>query len=118
MDNVIDYIPAEFAVVEFSLSEGVKRCCQEIITPKIEIGYTREAMEHSDEAHKIDIYRAGPETNYKDLYKKFYDFMSLGDKSLKKLPPLYTTRKMKTVVPCFFQRMTDAAGEHFHLNID
>ncbi|XP_074094199.1 protein maelstrom 2-like [Cotesia typhae] len=110
MDNVIDYIPAEFAVVEFSLSEGVKRCCQEIITPKIEIGYTREAMEHSDEAHKIDIYRTGPETNYKDLYKKVYDFMSLGDKSLKKLPPLYTTSKMKTVVPCFFQRMTDAAG--------
>ncbi|KAH0560306.1 hypothetical protein KQX54_003334 [Cotesia glomerata] len=110
MENVIDYIPAEFAVVEFSLTEGVKRCLHEIIAPNIEIGYTREAMEHSDEAHKIDIYRTGPETNYKDLYQKFVDFMSLGDKSMKKLPPLYTTNKMKTVVPCFFQRMTDAAG--------
>ncbi|CAG5088993.1 Similar to mael: Protein maelstrom homolog (Culex quinquefasciatus) [Cotesia congregata] len=110
MENVVDYIPAEFAVVEFSLSEGVKRCCHEIIKLKIEIGYAREAMEHSDEVHKIEIFQDDEETNYKDVYKKFYDFMTLGDKSMKKLPPLYTTNKMKTVVPCFFQRITDAAG--------
>ncbi|XP_057331176.1 protein maelstrom homolog [Microplitis mediator] len=108
-NNVVDYIPAEFSVIEFSLSDGIKRCYQEIIKIVVETGYTRENLEHSEATHKITACNQGETSDYKDLYNKFFDFISSGDRSIKKLPPLYTSRKMKTVVPCLFERMTAAA---------
>ncbi|XP_057321076.1 protein maelstrom homolog [Microplitis mediator] len=108
-DNVVDYIPAEFSVIEFSLSEGIKRCYHEIIKIVVERGYSREALEHSEATHKIPAHNQGETSDYKDLYNKFLDFISHGDRSMKRFPPLYTSRKMKTVVPCLFERMTAAA---------
>lgn len=111
LNNVVDYIPAEFSVIEFSLSDGIKRCYHEIIKIVVETGYTRETLEHSETTHKITAYNQGETSDYKDLYNKFFDFISCGDRSMKKLPPLYTSRKMKTVVPCLFERMIAAAGK-------
>ncbi|KAH0535178.1 protein maelstrom 2-like isoform X1 [Cotesia glomerata] len=114
-DNSVDYIPAEFAVVEFRLNEGIKRIYQDILKIKIETGYTREAMEHSDATHKIDVNNNVPETKFEDLYTKFHDFLTSQDRpslsaSGQKLPILYTTRRIENVVRCFLNRMTEAAG--------
>ncbi|CAG5082867.1 Similar to mael: Protein maelstrom homolog (Culex quinquefasciatus) [Cotesia congregata] len=114
-DNSVDYIPAEFAVVEFRLNEGIKRIYQDILKIKIETGYTREAMEHSDATHKIDVNNNVPETKFEDLYTKFHNFLTSQDRptlsaSGQKLPILYTTRRIENVVRCFLNRMTEAAG--------
>ncbi|XP_057335273.1 protein maelstrom homolog [Microplitis mediator] len=108
--NVVDYHPAEFAVVEFTLNDGAKRTYHEIIKVVIETGYTREAMEHSDATHKIDIDHKGNPTDYKELYYKLFSFLSSQSGPKEKLPVLYTSRKMKNVVPCLLKRMADAAG--------
>lgn len=111
MDTTVDYIPAEFAVIEFSLSDGVKRVYHQIVNIKVETGYTREALEHSDMTHKLSFDAPEGEACYEAMYNKLMDFMKPSKESSGKLPPLYTMKKMKTIVPCLLERMTKAVNQ-------
>ncbi|KAH0535243.1 protein maelstrom homolog [Cotesia glomerata] len=108
--NEVDYIPAEFAVIELTLDQGIERIYHKIIKVIVETGYTLEALEHGGKTHKIDIYHEGNITDYKDLYDELVTFISCKKKWCEKLPPLFTLNKFKTVVTSFLKRITSAAG--------
>lgn len=107
---MIDYIPAEFAVIEFSLKEGQIRYLHQIIRTKFELGYTREALEVSDATHKLLESMKQGEDDFSLMYDKLVKFLRNDDKKSGKLPALYTTSKMANIVPCLLERLTKAAG--------
>ncbi|KAF7994650.1 hypothetical protein HCN44_004122 [Aphidius gifuensis] len=109
-DSVIDYIPAEFAVIEFSLKEGQIRYFHQIIRTKFELGYTREALEISDASHKLTENMKQGEDDFTVMYDKLVKFLRNDDKKSGKLPAIYTTKEMANIVPCLLERLTQAAG--------
>ncbi|XP_034949011.1 protein maelstrom homolog [Chelonus insularis] len=110
LDSTVDYIPAEFAVCEFSVKSGATRLYHQIINTKIELGYAREAAEISDTTHKLNCDLPEGEASYKIMCNKLMDFLKHEIKPNAKLPPLYTTNNLKTIVPCLLRRMTTAAA--------
>lgn len=108
-DSVTDYFPAEFAVIEFSLTEGQKRNHHQIIRTKFELGYTREAIEISDATHKLTENMIEGENDFAVMYNKLVQFLRNNEKKTGKLPPIYTTSKMANIVPCLLERLTQAA---------
>ncbi|XP_034949339.1 protein maelstrom 2-like [Chelonus insularis] len=109
LDSTVDYIPAEFAVCEFSIKSGASRLYHQIINTQIELGYAREAAEVSDTTHKLNNDLPEGEEDYKIMCNKLIHFLKHQMTSDNKLPPLYTTDNFKTVVPCLLRRMTAAA---------
>ncbi|KAK0174724.1 hypothetical protein PV327_010461 [Microctonus hyperodae] len=107
-NNTTDYIPAEYALAEFSLKDGIKRIHHQIINTPIETGYTREYIEHSDSTHKLTNELPEGESDYAVMYKNLEEFLNPG-KTANRFPPLYTVRRMKTIVPCLLERMANAA---------
>lgn len=101
--NEFDYIPAEFAVSEFSLEHGVTGIYHEILKTEILIGYRREAMETSQETHQLpwDLSCACDDFSY--MCNKLKEFLEPNRKD--GYPPLYTSGKIKPAVEALVKRL-------------
>ncbi|XP_011297170.1 protein maelstrom homolog [Fopius arisanus] len=109
-DSSVLYIPAEIAICEFSIAEGIKRSYHQIIKSDVELGYARSTLEHCDRTHKLcPDYEYG-EDDYSKIYKKFREFLKTTEEQTGKIPPIYTRQKFVTVVSCFLDRITLSAG--------
>lgn len=88
-DDSYEYCPAEIAVAEFSLKEGVTRVYHRIIKSKIRMGYASEAIEHSKNTHQIPKEHNFNDIDYKTIYEEILRFVS-SSRENGKLPPIYT----------------------------
>lgn len=106
-----DYIPAEFAIAEFSLELGVTNIYHEILKAEIHIGFTRETMETSQETHQLAW----------DLPTAEYRFDVMCDKMQKllrphrkngKYPPLYTSKKNDPPVKSLLKKLSKSKSNY------
>ncbi|XP_031779325.1 protein maelstrom homolog [Nasonia vitripennis] len=95
-NNELDYCPAEIAIAEFSLEEGVTRTYHKIFRSKIKIGYAYEALEHSKNTHQIPKDMELGEENYSLIYEEICEFLHPG-RSNGKLPILFTRYKVESI---------------------
>ncbi|XP_012287911.1 protein maelstrom homolog [Orussus abietinus] len=111
-NNRHDHYPAEFAVGEFSLENGMANIYHETIHMKAPLGYTREALETIQETHRIPLELEGGEKDFYAMYQKLIDFLkSDTNNSNGKLPPLYTMKNNSAAVPDLLRRLARAAEE-------
>ncbi|XP_033329999.2 protein maelstrom 2 [Megalopta genalis] len=108
--NKYEYCPAEFAVAEFSLDSGIEDVYHEIINTKIPLGWKRDALEISEETHKIPIEHPDGQADFSYMYEQLVKFLKsnmTGDK----YPPLFTIKDMAPAVKSLLERMcTESAS--------
>lgn len=109
-----DFCPAEFAVAEFTMEHGVSRTYHEILYIKSATGYTREALENSQNSHKIPLELANGEKDFALMYDKLIEFLRPEDNA-NKLPPLFTletfnTLSVKNPVHSLLRKMSETRG--------
>lgn len=109
-DSFVDYYPAEYAIVEFSLSEGQKRHLHQIVRAKFELGYTGEARELSNSTHKLTEDMPEGESNFLTMYDGLVDFLKQSKLKNGRYPSLYASSKIMKIAPGLFERITEAAG--------
>ncbi|XP_048509388.1 protein maelstrom homolog isoform X2 [Athalia rosae] len=110
MDGTSDFYPAEFAIAEFSLRHGVQKTYHEIIDIDLPLGYAADIKEYSNLTHKISRNPPGGQKNFSIMYeqlRKFLEPETIGAE----LPPLYTAKAVREVVPGLLSRMAVTAGQ-------
>lgn len=108
--NKYDFCPAEFAVAEFSIQNGIQNIYHEILKVKIPLGWKRDALETSQETHQIPIELDDGECDFALMYDKFSKFME-SNKTGRRYPPLFTMKNLYPVVESLLQRLNEAGGE-------
>ncbi|XP_011297171.1 protein maelstrom homolog [Fopius arisanus] len=108
-DSSVDYTPAEMAIIEYSIAEGVKGFYHQIINVQVEMGYARETLEHGERTHKIPTDYVKGEKDYFKIYEMFREFLQPTIDRTGKIPPVYTSKRFSNVVTCFLDRMIRAA---------
>ncbi|CAK9813016.1 Protein maelstrom [Anthophora plagiata] len=106
--NQYEFFPAEFAVAEFSLEDGVQNVYHEILNVKIPLGWRRDALETSQQTHQIPIELAEGQSDFSLMYDKLTQLL-IRNKTGNKFPPLFTTKDVTLAVESFLIKMTDAA---------
>ena len=106
----VDFCPAEFAIAEFNLEQGVTRYYHEIIRIQPALGYTREARETSEKTHQLTWDLPDAQGNFKIIYDNFMDFLK-PNIIAGKIPPIYTRKNILHVLPSLFRRITEAGGK-------
>ncbi|XP_033227240.1 protein maelstrom homolog [Belonocnema kinseyi] len=104
-NNEFDYIPAEFAVSEFSLKDGVTKIYHQILKTEIRCGYTREAMETSQETHQLPWNLQCGEDRFEVMAENLKEFLKPGMDG-NKYPALYTSRQISPAVKALIKRLT------------
>uniref|UniRef100_A0A1B6J7Z9 HMG box domain-containing protein n=1 Tax=Homalodisca liturata TaxID=320908 RepID=A0A1B6J7Z9_9HEMI len=86
------YHPAELAVSEFSLAEGIIDVYSTIISPgNIPLGYRHNAMQNAENSHKIPIDDNGGEKNFYNILIAVKNILQRGRASNGGMyPPMYT----------------------------
>ncbi|XP_043281378.1 protein maelstrom 2 [Venturia canescens] len=107
----VDYCPAEFAIGEFSIQNGLSRHYHEIIRTTLHLGYTREAMEVSEKTHMLNWDLPIGEGDWAIMYHKVKNFLEPLQEN-DKLPPIYASKKISHLLPSLFRRMADAVGQN------
>lgn len=107
--NKYDFCPAEFAVAEFSLGNGIENVYSEIINANIPLGWKRDAIETSQESHKININMSDGQSDFAFMYNKFVEILK-SNMSGNKFPPLFTTKDVTLAVESLLNRMTEATN--------
>ncbi|XP_046744519.1 protein maelstrom homolog [Diprion similis] len=105
-----DFYPIEFAVAEFSLKDGVGKTYHEIIDIDVPMGYASDALQHSEDTHKISPNPPGGQKNFSIMYQRLKTLLkpeTIGDE----LPPLYTTTGVEEIVPGLLSRMANTIGQ-------
>ena len=110
-NNEFDYVPAEFAVSVFSLRDGVTDIYHEILKTEIRTGYTREAMETSQETHQIPWNLKSGENRFPVMCEKLQEFLKPRMNG-GKYPPLYASRKIRPVVKSLLERMVASLSNY------
>ncbi|XP_045165078.2 protein maelstrom homolog [Mercenaria mercenaria] len=85
-----DYLPAEIAVIEYSIEKGIMRDLHRFIEPgKIPTGYRFTCIQNSEDTHKIPVENFElADNNYRGLWIQLENFINFnGTKS--ENPPLY-----------------------------
>lgn len=95
-NNEMDYCPAEIAIAEFTLEEGVTRTYHKIFRSTIQMGYAYEASEHSKNTHQIPKDMEFGEENYSLIYQEICDFLHSGIYN-GKLPILFTRYEVESI---------------------
>ena len=87
----MQHVPAEVAILLFSLQNGIMDEYHAILPPKIPLGYAHEAQIHSDKTHNL-IDENNKAVTDKKLGHNIIDFIVESGKIEEgvKLPPLYT----------------------------
>ncbi|XP_048515333.1 protein maelstrom homolog [Athalia rosae] len=110
MDGTSDFYPAEFAIAEFSLRQGVQKTYHEIIDIDLPLGYAAQIKNYSLQTHKILRNPSGGQKSFSIMYERLRKFLepeTIGAE----LPPLYTANSFREVVPGLLSRMAATAGQ-------
>ncbi|XP_029054265.2 protein maelstrom homolog [Osmia bicornis bicornis] len=107
--NKYDYCPAEFAVGEFSLENGIENIYHEIINSKIPLGWKRDAIEISQQTHRIPVELSQGKNDFLLMYNKLIALLK-NNQTGNKLPPLFTSKGLVPAVKSLLTKMTHAAG--------
>ncbi|XP_003491812.2 protein maelstrom isoform X1 [Bombus impatiens] len=108
--NKYDFCPAEFAIAEFSILNGIRNVYHEILKVKIPLGWKRDALETSQETHQIPIELDDGEYDFALMYDKFSKFMER-NKTGRRYPPLFTLKNAYPIVESLLQRLNEASGQ-------
>ncbi|XP_023216714.1 protein maelstrom homolog isoform X1 [Centruroides sculpturatus] len=75
-----EYIPLEVGIIKYSIKGGIEDCFHTFINAgPIPIGYSRTAMQHSDDTHKIPVSQFTlSESNYLKICKSIENFVNSG----------------------------------------
>ncbi|XP_067122991.1 protein maelstrom homolog [Centruroides vittatus] len=75
-----EYIPLEVGITKYSIKEGIEDYFHVFIDAgPIPIGYSRTAMQHSDDTHKIPVSKFRlSESNYSKICKSIENFVNSG----------------------------------------
>lgn len=116
-DKSHSYHPAEFAVGRFSLENGIEDFRHSLIWMKLPLGMTREALEISQQSHKLpcEVPSGVEESRYDEIYDTLYSFMKEDIKN-GIMPFLYTAKAVEEPVKCFLRNACRAVGkpnDHF-----
>lgn len=109
--NKYEFCPAEFAVAEFSLGGGVEKIYHEVLNVKIPLGWKRDAIETSQQTHKIPIQLEQGQSDFLLMYNNFVKVLE-SNKTGNKYPPLFTTKDMTLAIESLLVKMTEAASNY------
>lgn len=101
-NNTLDYYPAEFAIGEFTLKDGLDKVYHEIINEKIPFGYKGLAVDISQGTHQIPPEMEGATNDFLSMGRKLKELLDIAESPF---PPLFTTRKTIPVVRSLLRRM-------------
>ncbi|XP_043515035.1 protein maelstrom homolog [Frieseomelitta varia] len=104
--NKYEFFPAEFAVAEFSIENGIEDIYHELLKPKIPLGWRRDAIEISQQTHQIPINLEDGENDFSLMYDKFTKFLD-ARKTGNKYPPLFTLKDLYPAVESLLMKMID-----------
>lgn len=107
--NKYEFCPAEFAVAEFSLKNGIENIYHEILNVKIPLGWKRDAIEISQQTHRIPVELPDGESNFSTMYEKLSKLLE-NNKTGDKLPPLFTVKDLVPAVESLLTKMVDAGN--------
>uniref|UniRef100_A0A1B6KNM8 HMG box domain-containing protein n=1 Tax=Graphocephala atropunctata TaxID=36148 RepID=A0A1B6KNM8_9HEMI len=87
--------PAELAISEFSIREGVTNVFNTIIEPGIPLGYRHEALQKAEKSHKIPIENNGGEKDFCKILSHVKSFLEPGRVANGGVyPPMYTVEDL------------------------
>lgn len=109
--NRYEFCPAEFAVAEFTLENGVKNIYHEVLNVKIPLGWKRDAIEISRETHQIPIELTEGQSDFSLMFKKLSTLLEY-NKTGNKFPPLFTTKNVTLAVETLLTKMTNAGSKY------
>ncbi|XP_014204532.1 protein maelstrom homolog [Copidosoma floridanum] len=98
-NNQLEYYPAEIAIGEFTLRDGLSRIYNVIINEKIIMGHTQSAKEQSEKTHQIPIEPEFGKEDYCQIFREICEFLEPAKKN-GTYPPLYTVSKMEDIHTC------------------
>ncbi|CAD1477796.1 unnamed protein product, partial [Heterotrigona itama] len=104
--NKYDFYPAEFAIAEFSLENGIEDVYHELLRAVIPLGWKRDAIEISQETHQIPINLEEGVQDFSVMYDKFTRFLD-ARKTGNKYPPLFTVKDLYPAVESLLMKMID-----------
>ncbi|XP_018053338.1 PREDICTED: protein maelstrom 2 [Atta colombica] len=110
VNNTLEYFPAEYTFGVFSLKNGIEDVHHTIVSAKIPLGYRREALEISQNSHKIPIEYEGGETDFAVMYGKLANFLE-SRKIVDQYPYLYTRKAFIREAQSLITRLCDAAQQ-------
>ncbi|XP_076645843.1 protein maelstrom homolog [Halictus rubicundus] len=107
--NKYEFCPAEFAVAEFSLDAGIENVYHEIVSMKIPLGWRGEALEMSQETHKIPVEHPDGQSDFAYMYEKLVQILK-SNMTGNKYPPLFTVKDMAPVVVSLLEKMCEKSN--------
>lgn len=109
--NEMEYFPAEIALGEFTLGNGIIREYHTIVSAPIPLGFNREALETSETSHRIPPEYEGGQSNFGDVLKDIVEFLEEGEPTDDgQLPKLYTTSLQTEPVMSVLKQITEGSG--------
>ncbi|XP_018362688.1 PREDICTED: protein maelstrom 2-like [Trachymyrmex cornetzi] len=110
VNNTPQYFPAEYTFGVFSLKNGIEDVHHTIVSAKIPLGYRREALEISQNSHKIPVEYEGGETDFAVMYDKLANFLE-SRKIVDQYPYLFTRKTFTREAQSLIARLCDAAQQ-------
>ena len=95
-NNEVEYYPAEIAIVEFSIKNGITRTYHTIVNEPVVKGFTSAAKDHSANTHNIPPAASFGKSDYKEIFSDIIKFIEPGKKD-GSLPPLFTIHSREDV---------------------
>ena len=109
--NKYEFFPAEFAVAEFSIENGIEDVYHELLKAKIPLGWRRDAIEISQQTHQIPLNLEDAENDFSVMYDKFTKFLD-ARKTGNKYPPLFTLKDLYPAVESLLTKMIDDGSKY------
>ncbi|XP_018353720.1 PREDICTED: protein maelstrom homolog [Trachymyrmex septentrionalis] len=110
VNNTLEYFPAEYTFGVFSLENGIEDVHHTIVSAKIPLGYRREALEISQNSHKIPVEYEGGEIDFAVMYDKLANFLE-SRKIVDQYPYLYTRKAFTREAQSLIARLCGAAQQ-------
>ncbi|XP_026301766.1 protein maelstrom homolog isoform X3 [Apis mellifera] len=104
--NKCEFCPAEFAVAQFSLKNGIENIYHEVLKMKIPLGWKRDAIEISQQTHQIPIELEEGQSDFSYMFSELIKFLET-NKTGNKFPPLFTTKNLIPVVESLLIKMVE-----------
>ncbi|XP_061942208.1 protein maelstrom 2-like isoform X3 [Apis cerana] len=104
--NKCEFCPAEFAVAQFSLKNGIEDIYHEVLKMKIPLGWKRDAIEISQQTHQIPIELEEGQSDFSYMFNELIKFLET-NKTGNKFPPLFTTKNLIPVVESLLIKMVE-----------
>lgn len=111
--NRYKFVPAELAVAEFSLENGVENVYHEIINAKIDLGFRRDAIETSMETHKIPIQIPEGQSDFTVMYNKLTEILR-SNMTGTRFPPLFVAKDLTPAVKSLLEQMAEASSKSWN----